>query len=120
MGLQKRNQRGAVRVDVLLRVKGELVPPDFPIRIVNLSQTGFAVISEARFRAGDRLDFRLTGKKGPAVYVTAAAVHTRRLSDSPGLFVTGFSFQPARGSGAVPHDSIRQLIAAVAPAAFRF
>jgi hypothetical protein len=108
-------------VDVLLRVKGELVPISFAITVVNLSRAGFALISPVRFRSGDRLDFRLTAKKGPSVHVTAAAVHTQRLSSSPGLFVTGFSFQAGRGGrGALPDDAIRQLIAAVAPARFRF
>ncbi len=107
-------------MDVLLRVDGELVPVDFAIRIVNISRTGFALISEVRFRAGERLDFRLTGKKGPSVQVTAAAVDSRPSATSPGLFVTGFSFQPDRVSGAVPDDAIEQLLAAVAPAGFRF
>jgi PilZ domain len=120
VGLQRRNQRGSLRVDVLLRVKGELIPADLAITIVNLSRTGFALISAVRFRAGDRLDFRLTGKKGPSVHVTAVAVHTQSLSGSPGRFVTGFAFRPGRGSGAVPDDAICQLIAAVAPAGFRF
>jgi hypothetical protein len=121
LGLQRRNQRGSPRVDVLLRVKGEVVPVSFAITVVNLSRAGFALISPVRFRAGDRLDFRLTAKNEPSVHVTAAAIHTQRLSGSPDLFVTGFSFKPRRGSGAaVPDDAIRQLIAAVAPARFRF
>jgi hypothetical protein len=120
VGLQQRNQRGTLRVDVLLRVKGELVPADGAITVVNISRTGLALISAVRFRAGDRLEFRLKGKKGPSVQVTAAAVHTRSLPGSPGMFVTGFAFQPGRAGGAVPDDDIRQLIAAVAPAGFRF
>jgi hypothetical protein len=36
------------------------------------------------------------------------------------MFVSGFAFQPGRASGAVPDKDIRQLIAAVAPAGFRF
>ena len=119
LGLQNRNQRGALRVDVLLRVKGELVPVGFAVTIVNLSRTGFALISEVRFRAGERLELRLTTKNRPSVHVTAAAVHTRSLSDSP-LFVTGFAFQPGRVSGPVPDAAISQLIAAVAPVGFRF
>jgi len=119
LGLQNRNQRGALRVDVLLRVKGEVLPVGFAVTIVNLSRTGFALISEVRFRARDRLQFRLTAKKGPSVHVTAAAVHSRSLSHSP-LFVTGFAFQPDGAAGTVPHAAISQLIAAVAPVGFRF
>src|SRR5579871_423049 len=44
LGLQSRNQRRSPRVDVLLRVKGELVPVGFPIRVFNLNRTGFAVL----------------------------------------------------------------------------
>ena len=122
VGLQRRNQRHSLRVDVLLRVKGELVPVDFAITVVNLSRTGFALISAVRFRAGDRLNFRLTGMRGnagPSVDVTASAVHTQSLSGSPGRFLTGFSFQPDRTTGAVPDDAIRDLIAAAAPAGVR-
>jgi PilZ domain-containing protein len=106
-------------VDVLLRVKGELVPVGFAVTILNLSRTGFALISEVRFRAGERLEFRLTAKKGPSVHVRAAAVHTRSLSGSPGLFVTGFAFQPGPDNDAVPDDALGQLIAAVAPVGFQ-
>ena len=119
LGLHGRNQRRSPRVDVLLRVNGELVPVDFEITIANLSRTGFALISATMFRAGDRLNFRLTPKKGPSVLVTAAAVHTHPLRDTPGRFVTGFTFEPDRPGGAVPDDAIRELIAAVAPVGFK-
>jgi hypothetical protein len=119
LGLRSRNQRQSPRVDVLLRVKGELVPVGFPITIFNLNRTGFAVLSEVRFRAGDRLNFRLTGIRGPSVLVTAAAVHTQSHRRSSGLYVTGFVFQPGRQDGVVPEADIRQLLAAVAPAGFK-
>ena len=112
LGLHARNQRRSPRVDVLLRVNGELVPADFEITIANISRTGFALISAAMFRAGDRLNFRLTPKKG-------AAVHTQPLPDSPGRFVTGFTFEPDGPGGTLPDDAIRELIAAVAPVGFR-
>jgi hypothetical protein len=107
------------RVDVLLRVKGELVPVGFAIRILNLSRTGFALISEARFRAGDRIDVRLSSKRGPCVQVAATATHTRPLATSRGLFVTGFAFRPL-SSAVVPDEAVSALLAAVAPAGFRF
>jgi hypothetical protein len=118
LGLQSRNQRRSCRVDALLRVKGELVPLRHPITIFNLSRSGFAVLSEARFRAGERLEFRLTDIRGPSVHVTAAAVHTQSLPDSPGLYLSGFEFQPERPGSVVPEEAIRQLIAAIAPAGF--
>ena len=119
LGSQSRNQRLSGRVDGLLRVTGELVPPSCPIRIFNLNRTGFAVLSEARFRPGERLDFCLSVKGGPSVHVTAAAVHTQPVQTSPGLFRTGFTFQPGRQSGEIPEAAIRELLAAVAPAGFR-
>jgi len=119
LGLHARNQRGSPRVDVLLRVNGELVPADFEITITNISRTGFALISAAMFRAGDRLNFRLTPKKGASVLVTAAAVHTQPLPESPGRFVTGFTFEPDGPGGTLPDAAIRELIAAVAPVGFR-
>lgn len=118
-GPHGRNQRRSPRVDVLLRVRGELVPAGFPITIVNVNRTGFAVLSEVWFRSGDRLDLRLTAIDGPSVHVTAAAVHAQPLPGSPGLYRTGFTFQPARPGDAVPDADIRRLVAAVAPAGFK-
>jgi hypothetical protein len=106
-------------VDVLLRVKGELVPLGFPVRILNLNRTGFAVLSEVRFRSGERLDFRLTDIRGASVHVTAAAVHTQPLRSSPGMYVTGFTFQPGRRGGVVDEATILELIASIAPAGFK-
>lgn len=119
LGLRSRNQRRSPRVDVLLRVKGELVPVSFPIAIVNLNRTGVAVLSDVRFRPGEQLHFRLTRLRGPSVDVTAVAVHTQWLPGSPGRYQTGFTFQPGRSTGAVPEAAIRELIAAVAPPGFR-
>ena len=112
LGLQKRNQRKSRRVDVLLRIKGELVPAKFPISIFDLSRTGFAIISGTMFRGGDRLEVLLTGLMGASVQVSARAVHTRSLRDSPGRFVTGFEFVPGR-DGTIPERAITQLIDAV-------
>lgn len=119
LGLQARNQRDSPRVDVLLRVKGELVPIGSPIRILNLNRTGLAVLSEVRFRSGERLVFRLTGKGGQCVQVAAAAVHTEPRRGAPGLFMTGFEFQPEHVGAVVPEADILELLAAVAPAGFR-
>lgn len=119
LGLQSRNQRSAPRVDVLLRVKGELVPIGLPIRVLNLSRTGFAVLSEARFRSGQRLTFRISGLEGPTVHVAAAAVHTEPRRDSPGLYLAGFRFIPERPGVPVPNADIVRLLAAVAPAGFK-
>lgn len=119
LGLQSRNQRSAPRVDVLLRVRGELVPIGLPIRILNLSRTGFAVLSEARFRSGQRLHFRISGLGGQTLHVAAAAVHTQPRRDSPGLYLAGFRFIPERAGVAVPTADIIRLLAAVAPVGFK-
>jgi hypothetical protein len=119
IGLQSRNQRSSPRIDVLLRVKGELVPIGVPVRILNVNRTGFAVLSEMRFRSGDRLHIRLTGPGVPTVEVSAAAVHTQERDGAPGLYTTGFTFQPDRPGGEVPESDIHALLAAVAPAGFK-
>jgi hypothetical protein len=119
-GRQGRNQRRSPRIDVLLRVRGALVPAGFSVTILNLNRTGFAVLSKVWFRAGDRLYLRLTAVAGPSVQVTAAAVHAQPVPSSPGLYMTGFIFQPERPGGAVPEANIRRLVAAVAPAGFKF
>jgi hypothetical protein len=119
LGLHSRNQRRSPRLDALLRAKGELVPVSCPITIFNLNRTGFAVLSEARFRPGERLDFKLTRRGGPSVQVTAAAVYTQPLHDSPGLYMTGFVFQPGRAGDSVPEAAVRELLSAIAPAGFK-
>jgi hypothetical protein len=106
-------------VDVLLRVKGELVPVGFPIRILNLNRTGFAVLSEARFRSGERLHIRLNGPGVAPLEVTGVAVHTQASLTSPGIYTTGFTFQPERPGAGVPDTPVRELLAAVAPAGFK-
>lgn len=119
LGLQSRNQRSSPRVDALLRVKGELVPIDFPVRILNLNRTGFAVLSEVRFRAGQRLVFRLSGLDGPSVQVAAAAVHIEPRRGAPGLFMTGFRFQPEDHGVVVPEADVLALLTAIAPTGFK-
>lgn len=106
-------------MDVLLRVKGELVPVGFPIRILNLNRTGFAVISETRFRPGERLHLRLKGPGVADVEVTAAAVHTQPSQTSPGIFMTGFEFLPDRSGDRMSEMPVRDLLTAVAPAGFK-
>jgi len=106
-------------VDVLLRVKGELVPVDFPIRILNLNRTGFAVLSEARFRAGQRLHIRLKGPGMDPVEVTAVAVHSQASLTSPGIYTTGFTFRADRPGADVPDMLVLELLTAVAPAGFK-
>jgi hypothetical protein len=106
-------------VDVLLRVKGDLVPVGFPIRILNLNRTGFAVLSEARFRSGQRLHIRLNGPGVSTIEVTGVAVHTQASQTSPGVYMTGFMFQPRRPNTDVPEAAIRDLLTAVAPVGFK-
>jgi hypothetical protein len=73
-----RERRRDERVDVLMRVKGELVRPDTPILVHDLSRSGFAVLSQVAFSSGQQLDFRLTGEDGTTVTVTAQAIHSER------------------------------------------
>lgn len=120
LGTQGRNQRRSPRIDVLLRVRGALVPAGFPITILNVNRTGFAVLSQAWFRAGDRVDLRLRALAGPSVQVTGAAVHAEPVHGSPGLYQTGFTFEPERPGSDVPEADILQLVAAVAPAGFKY
>lgn len=119
LGKQSRNQRVSPRVDVLLRVKGELVPVGFPVRILNINRTGFAVLSDVRIRSGQRLHIRLTGPGASAIDVAAVAVHTQPRPTSPGVYMTGFEFQPEHPGADVPEAAIRTLLTTVAPAGFR-
>src|SRR5262249_46212220 len=99
-------RRKSPRIDVLRRVKGELIPADKQIIIHDLSRTGFAVVSEFVFDSGQQLDFRLTSVDGATVTVTAEAVHSRKLDPSPNLFLTGFRFIAGPLTGLVPQSRI--------------
>jgi len=109
-----RDRRRDVRVDVFTRVKGQLVRPETPILVHDLSRSGFAVISQLAFDAGQLLDFRLIGDDGTAVTVTAQAIHSARMPSNQGLFLSGFMFVPGRLTGLVPQALIDRLIATVA------
>jgi PilZ domain len=110
-----RDLRRAPRVDVLMKVKGELVPVNVPLAIHNLSRTGFAVLSEVAFEVGAPLNFRLVGPNGQTVGVTAEAVHRQAFPAAPGQQLTGFRFVPGRLTGRVPQTLIDQLIDAIVP-----
>jgi len=119
LGRQARNQRASPRVDVLLYVKGELVPVGSSIRILNLNRTGFAVLSDTRFRSGQRVQIRLNGPGVPTVEAMAVAVHTQSRQTSPGVYMTGFVFQPQRPGTDGPEAAVRELLTAVAPLGFK-
>ena len=108
-----RELRQSPRIDVLMRVNGQLVPLGVPIAVHDLSRTGFAVISEAGFKGGQPLDFRLVGPDGEAFVVSAEAVHTRAVPGPSGLKITGFKFVPGRITGMLPRVLIDRLLEAV-------
>ena len=114
-------QRRAPRIDVRMRVKGELSLVEAPILVHDLSRTGFAVVSTLAFDSGEALDFRFQGPEASDVVVTAEAVHCRPMKNAPHLYMTGFKFVPGRLTGVLPQASIDRLIAAVTvqgPASF--
>jgi hypothetical protein len=91
-------------------VKGQLVAIDVPIVIHDLSRSGFSVVSQAGFRPGETLDFRLTGEDGQTVRVTAQAVHTRLVASSSSLHLSGFRFVEGELTGRIPQSTIDRLI----------
>ena len=109
-----RDLRRAPRIEVMTRVKGQLIAVDTPIVVHDLSRTGFGVVSQRPFAAGETLDFRLSGEGGTTITVTARAVHTRPMPANPGLHMSGFAFIPGRLTGRVPQVLIDELIATVA------
>lgn len=109
-------QRRAPRIDVLTRIRGEVIALDVPITVYNLSRTGFAVLSEQPFPIGAHLTFRLDDFDGPPVTVTAEAMHTRPNPATPGLHLSGFRFVPGALTGMVPQAAIDRLIATVTAA----
>ena len=111
------DQRRSPRVDVLTHVRGQIVPLGAPILVSDLSQSGFAVISQQAFGPGETLAFRLTSSDSAPILVSARAVHTRPLPGKLGFHLSGFHFVPGKLTGLVPHALIDQLIAAVSGSA---
>jgi hypothetical protein len=107
------DRRKSPRVDVVRRVKGEVVRLDTEIVVHDLSRTGFAVVSKLKFEPGTLLDFRLSADGSPDVTVSAEAVHSRPLHPSPNLYLTGFKFLPGKMTGIVPQTRIDRLISTV-------
>jgi hypothetical protein len=96
-----------------MRVSGQLVAVDTPVVIHDLSRTGFAVVSQRAFDAGQTLDFQLAGDGGSPFTVTARAVHSRPMPNAPGYYLSGFMFIPGRLMGLVPQALIDRLIETV-------
>ena len=117
---KRRDQRQAPRIDVLMRIKGELTSVSTPILVHDLSRTGFAVLSRVPFKPGETLDFRLDDEHGSAVTVTARAVHSRPVGARDDLHLSGFMFVPGGVLNVVPQVSIDRLIAAVMPTEILF
>jgi hypothetical protein len=114
-------QRRSARVDVRMRVRGELSSIDVPILVHDLSRSGFAVVSTIAFEVGQSLDFRLVGPEASDVVVTAEAVHCRPMRNATHLHLTGFKFLPSSQTGLLPQALIDRLMAAVTvqgPASF--
>lgn len=97
-----------------MRVKGELVTPELPILVHDLSRSGFAVLSRIAFAAGQLLDFKLTGEDGRSFSVTAQAIHSRQMPAAAGMYLSGFMFVPGQLTGLVPQALIDRLIATIA------
>jgi hypothetical protein len=114
LGWSGPEQRREPRIDVLMRVRGQLVAVDTPVIVHDLSRSGFSVISQRPFGPGETLDFRLAGDGDTEVRVSARAVHTKPLPNAPGLHFSGFMFVPGRLTGLVPKALIDTLIATVA------
>jgi hypothetical protein len=114
------DRRRSPRIDVVRRVKGELVKLDTKIVVHDLSRTGFAVVSEVIFEQGQLLDFRFSADGSPDVTVSAEAVHSRPLAPSQHLYLTGFRFLPGKMTGVVPQARIDRLITTVIDANIQF
>ncbi len=100
-------------MDVLLQVRGQVVPVGSPILVHDLSRTGFGVVSRIPFAPGQTLSFRLTVTGEAPVLVAARAVHARPLPGKAGMHLTGFEFVPGRLTGVVPQPLIDRLLEAV-------
>jgi hypothetical protein len=104
--------RRAPRIDVLRRVRGQVMQIDSPLVIQDLSRTGFGAVSHIDFRVGDILDFRLETDH-ESITVTARVVHSRAFANSPDLSFTGFEFVPGKLLGLVQESRIDLLIDAM-------
>jgi hypothetical protein len=107
-------RRQSDRIDVRLRVHGQLASLNTPILVHDLSRSGFAVLSRFHFQPGQTLDFRLTGADGLSLTVSARAIHSGPMPAAPDMYLSGFMFVPGQLTGLVPQALIDRLIRTVA------
>jgi hypothetical protein len=108
-------QRRSPRIDVQMRVNGEISSVETPLLVHDIGRSGFAVVSTLAFERGVTLDFRLTGVGASDLVVVAEAVHSRAMRGAAQLYLTGFQFVPGRLTGLLPQAAIDRFIEAITP-----
>ena len=87
-------RRKSPRLEVLGRIRGELVPLAVPITLLELSQGGFSMQTTSDFPVGAIHAFRFTSSNRPAIVLHARIVHILRTSGGGGAvsYVIGLEF----------------------------
>jgi len=82
------------RIEVLGTLEGRVETADIPLKVLDISLSGFGVESQKPFDVGAVHRFRFTTVEGATVTLKATAVHCDRrpTRDGSDLFLTGFRF----------------------------
>jgi len=98
------------RIEVLGGVESRLETADTPIKVLDISLSGFGVETLRPFAVGTTHRFRFTTKDGAAITLTAHAVHSDRrpTRDGSDLYLTGFRFAEDAATGS--QGSVGELI----------
>ncbi len=96
--MQGKERRRAPRLQVLNRVRGQLVSAAVRLKIREMGRGGFSVESAVAFPPGARRLFRFTTHSGVQVIIEGAVAHSRQESPHSGdaRHVTGFRFIHSR------------------------
>lgn len=95
-------------------LKGRLVDTNAPILVANISQGGFAMITQAPVPAGTVSGFRFTARDGSAFLVRGCVTHTRAVRFGPTSsegFLSGVKF--AAENTVMGHHAVEMLLGEV-------
>ncbi len=87
------DRRRSTRVEVLGRIRGQVVSLDIQLRVLEISLGGMSVETPAVFNVGDTATFLLMLGDGAGIEVHGRVVYRRPVeADHPGEFITGIQF----------------------------
>jgi hypothetical protein len=98
-------RRRSRRVRTTDKLQAQLVPLELQVTVLDISQEGFALVSQIEFRRGQEYEFEFSSARTASVRLIGTNVHCLHVvSGGNPSYVAGFSFPPdavASSSGAL-------------------